>query len=286
MKKIFLMLSLLFCATISFAQIPTAGAKFTFASTMHDFGVVKQGPDIVYDFVFTNTGTEPLIIMDASGSCSCTIPTFDRAPVMPGKTGKIKVKFENNYELFDSLLPKTGKIVDVGCGYGFLSLMLSFKSNKRTILGIDYDDEKIEIAANCISKSDAVNFAVADVTQFNYEPADAFIISDVLHYLNETQQTELISKCAMQLNDNGIMIIRDADADKKQRHWGTRYTEFFSTNSGFNKTKQDGLHFTSSSLIKNALNQFPFIDYEVLDNTKLTSNIIFVARKRMNHGKQ
>lgn len=191
---------------------------------------------------------------------------------------KIKVGLENNYKLFESILPKNGKITDVGCGYGFLPLMLSFMSNNREITGIDYDEEKISIANNCISKSDKVNFVCADVTQYEYEYADAFVISDVLHYLTEEQQVEIISRCAKKLNKNGLMIIRDADADKKNRHLGTRYTELFSTNSGFNKMNVGGLHFTSASLIKETLNAFPFLEYEIIDNTKLTSNIIFIIR--------
>ena len=194
---------------------------------------------------------------------------------------RIKVKMEGNYKLFESYLPKKGKIVDVGCGYGFLPLMLSFMGKDREILGIDYDEEKIDIAANCISKSDKVNFVCADVTQYDYDFADAFIISDVLHYLSEEMQIELISRCASKLNKNGVMIIRDADADKKKRHMGTRYTEFFSTNTGFNKTKEGGLHFASATLIKNTLDKFPFLEYEIVDNTKLTSNIIFIIRNKI-----
>ena len=118
------------------------------------------------------------------------------------------------------------------------------------------------------------------MTQFDYDFADAFIISDVLHYLSHEQQADLIMRCAKKLNPNGVFIIRDGDADKKQRHWGTRYTEFFSTNTGFNKTKEGGLHFTSSSLIKKILDSMDFLQYEIIDNTKLTSNIIFIIRNK------
>ena len=37
------------------------------------------------------------------------------------------------------------------------------------------------------------------------------------------------------LNPGGSIIIRDADKDLQKRHLGTRYTEFFSTRSGYNK---------------------------------------------------
>jgi len=189
---------------------------------------------------------------------------------------RIKVQLEGNYRSFESYLPKKGKITDVGCGYGFLSLMLSFMSKDRQITGIDYDEEKINIASNCISRNDRTNFIHADVTRFEFTDADAFIINDVLHYLEPEAQVDLIKRCVAKLNENGVMIIRDADADKKKRHMGTRYTEFFSTNSGFNKTKEGGLHFTSADLIRNTLESFDFIDYKLIDDTKLTSNVTFV----------
>jgi hypothetical protein len=95
MKKILLLICISIFTQFANAQnIPTAGAKFSFSKITHDFGQVPQGPDIFYNFEFTNTGTQPLIILDASGSCSCTIPTFDRAPIKPGGKGIVKVKFE------------------------------------------------------------------------------------------------------------------------------------------------------------------------------------------------
>ena len=81
------------------------------------------------------------------------------------------------------------------------------------------------------------------------------------------------------MNPNGVMIIRDADADKSKRHMGTRYTEFFSTNSGFNKTAKGGLHFASANLIKDTLDQFNFLNYSLIDDTKLTSNVTFVIHR-------
>lgn len=189
---------------------------------------------------------------------------------------RIKVGMEGNYRSFESYLPKKGKIVDIGCGYGFLSLMLGFMGKDRQITGIDYDEEKINTASNCISKNTHTHFIHADVTTFELAYADAFIINDVLHYLQPKEQVDLVKRCVSRLNENGVMIIRDADADKKKRHMGTRYTEFFSTNSGFNKTKEDGLHFTSANLIKSALDSFDFIDYKLIDDTRLTSNVTFV----------
>lgn len=192
---------------------------------------------------------------------------------------RIKTGLEKNYELFESLMPKQGKIVDVGCGYGFLPYMLMFKGRQREILGIDYDEEKISVADNCVDKSSKLSFAVGDVSDYEFPNSDGFIISDVLHYLKEEQQVKVIENCIAKLNRGGVLVIRDADKDISSRQKGTWYTEFMSTKVfGFNKTQSDGLHFVSGTLIKDTIKKYPQLQLEVIDNTKLTSNIIYVAR--------
>lgn len=191
---------------------------------------------------------------------------------------RIKTALEGNYKLFESLMPKQGKIVDIGCGYGYLPYMLMYKSKQREILGLDFDGEKIAVAQNCVHKTDNLNFDTADITNYDIPFADAFIISDVLHYLEPEQQIKVVGKLAEKIRKNGVLLIRDADADLKTRQKGTWYTEFISTNVGFNKTKSTGLHFVSGKLIKDTIAKFPHLSIEVIDNTKLTSNIIYIVR--------
>lgn len=190
---------------------------------------------------------------------------------------RVKIKLEKNYKIFNDLIPKNAKIYDVGCGYGFLTYMLNLNSENRKIIGIDYDCNKISTAKNCNIINDNINFICNDVTNFNFEIADVFIINDVIHYLLPNQQEELIKKCINNLSKNGMLILRDANKDLKNRHFGTKYTEFFSTNSGFNKT-QNKLNFTSKDNIIKIIEKFN-VTYEIIDNTKLTSNIIFIIKQ-------
>jgi len=191
---------------------------------------------------------------------------------------RIKIRLENYYQIFDHLIPQKSEIMDIGCGYGFMSYMLAFRSKEREITGIDYDEEKIETASNCISKNDQVKFFYADATKYPLENKDVFILSDVLHYISEEAQASLITECAKHLNENGKIIIRDADKNLEKRHRGTKYTEFFSTKSGFNKLEGEKLHFTSRDSIKEIAKQLNLY-FEVIDNTKLTSNLIFIISK-------
>ena len=69
------------------------GPVMNFESETVDYGTIEQNSDPYREFTFTNTGTEPLIISNARGSCGCTVPTYPTDPIMPGETAKIKVRY-------------------------------------------------------------------------------------------------------------------------------------------------------------------------------------------------
>ncbi|RYD74383.1 MAG: DUF1573 domain-containing protein [Sphingobacteriales bacterium] len=63
--------------------------------SVFDFGKVAEGETVEFSFRFKNTGAEPLIISNAAASCGCTVPEKPEAPIKPGETGFIKVKFNS-----------------------------------------------------------------------------------------------------------------------------------------------------------------------------------------------
>lgn len=106
MKK----LLLAFCLTAGFAGLAQAqtspaanktatvnknAPKFQFSeqNNTHDFGKIPEGPVAEHVFEFKNTGKEPLIISNASASCGCTTPEWPKEPILPGKKGKITVRY-------------------------------------------------------------------------------------------------------------------------------------------------------------------------------------------------
>lgn len=192
---------------------------------------------------------------------------------------RIKLRLENNYSFFHNIIPQTCTITDIGCGYGFMSHMLGLLSQGRQITGIDYDENKIKIAAHCFQNQDKIQFIHADIFDVKIEKQDVFILSDVIHYINPEKQEKLILKCIANLNTGGILIIRDADSGMKKRHLGTRYTEFFSTSTGFNKMGEGKLHFTSLERILQIVSSIG-MEAEVVDKTKFTSNVIVIIRNK------
>jgi SAM-dependent methyltransferase len=163
--------------------------------------------------------------------------------------------------------------VDAGCGYGFLSYILSIKSKDREIKGIDYDEEKITTAANCdLIGTNRLRFEYADITKYDFEYADCFIFSDVLHYIELENIENIARKISRKLNPGGNIIIRDADVSG---HKFNKITEFFSTKLfKFNKIN-NRLNFFSTKDICEIFNKYGF-SYNIVAAEKHTINTYWI----------
>ncbi len=97
MKRIVLTICLLVCGlAAALAQNATdqKQAEIKFDKTTYNFGKFSEAsPKVSCVFTYTNVGNAPLIINQAVASCGCTVPTYTKAPVMPGQKGELKVTY-------------------------------------------------------------------------------------------------------------------------------------------------------------------------------------------------
>jgi len=78
------------------AEVPTGPTTtMTFKETEFDFGTITEGEKVSHTYLFTNTGSEPLILSNAKGSCGCTVPQWPREPIAPGETAEVTVEFNS-----------------------------------------------------------------------------------------------------------------------------------------------------------------------------------------------
>ena len=95
MKQFFAMCALMIgFVGFAVAQEVVTGPAITLDKDVHDYGTIQQGADGACVFTVTNSGTEPLIISRCKGSCGCTVPQCDKAPIAPGATSSITVKYD------------------------------------------------------------------------------------------------------------------------------------------------------------------------------------------------
>jgi hypothetical protein len=103
MKKIFTILGIVvLIAAVSCSQTSkketakNTGAKIEFETSEHDYGTLAYRADGTYEFVFKNTGKEPLVLNNVRSSCGCTVPEWPKEPIKKGEKGIIKVKYNTN----------------------------------------------------------------------------------------------------------------------------------------------------------------------------------------------
>lgn len=92
MKKIFLMAVMMVCS-LSYAMAQKQ-AEIKFDKMEHNFGTFAESQPVQKcTFTFTNTGDAPLVINQAVASCGCTVPSYTKEPIAPGKKGTISVTY-------------------------------------------------------------------------------------------------------------------------------------------------------------------------------------------------
>lgn len=90
MRYFFFVLTFMLSFSLSAQELK----NLTFDEPSHEFGTIKEvdGP-AEFDFVFKNTGIDPIKILNVRASCGCTTPAWTREEVAVGESGFIKASY-------------------------------------------------------------------------------------------------------------------------------------------------------------------------------------------------
>ena len=91
-----LLIICLFVYATNFSQEAATNTKagiLSFKTEEIDYGKIQQNENGERTFTFTNTGKSPIVISTVNTSCGCTVPAYSKAPILPGETSDIKVKY-------------------------------------------------------------------------------------------------------------------------------------------------------------------------------------------------
>lgn len=148
--------------------------------------------------------------------------------------------------VYRALVPRIAadaRVLDVGTGRGQFAVLLAVDSAARTVTGLDWDAEKVELARRAAEGLAGVTFAAADLrTDDLAGPAvDAVLLLDVLHYLPPDAQDRILRAAAARLSAGGTLWVRDADAAAGWRFRLTALEEWLFTGLGVNRGA--GLYF-------------------------------------------
>lgn len=121
------------------------------------------------------------------------------------------------FDIVERLVDKDGLVMDFGCGHGYFCYYLSYKSNKRRIIGIDIDDEKIKVAKRCNNNKDNIVFITGDINDARLHDVDTVVVIDVLYQLPDHEKKNVIKNIYDSLKEGGKIILREEERDNRVR---------------------------------------------------------------------
>lgn len=187
-----------------------------------------------------------------------------------------KLKRDPMFETLDQVVPRTGQILDLGCGYGVATHWLACFTDRRTFHGVDYDEDKIRVARRTAPGHPRIVFEHGDILEMDYPPCDAVLLLDVLHYWRPEKQQTILEKARRALRPGGRLILRDGMRAESAAHERVAFWEKVATRIGHNVTR-DGLHFLTLAELEEALRAAGFANWEHKREAGRDSNLMLVA---------
>ncbi|MFA6184824.1 MAG: class I SAM-dependent methyltransferase [Candidatus Shapirobacteria bacterium] len=174
----------------------------------------------------------------------------------------------------ESLLPKKGLILDVGCGYGYTSTIFALKNKNRKIIGSEINKKRVLIAQKVSTSISNLSFKTSDLIDKDKTLFDAIVAIDLLHHINLNQKGILLKDSYSKLKPGGFLIIKDINTKPLLKYlWNYLHDLIM--------TKFSKLYFLSSVKTKNLLikNNFKIIKQGKLFSF-LYPHIYYVCQKK------
>ncbi len=198
-----------------------------------------------------------------------------------------KLYMDKSYRLLPKLLPREGNILDIGCGAGFLSNLLVYSGEKRHVLGIDYDEEKISLARKSIISylDQSLEFIAGDILEetgkkIPLEYFNGVLCCDLLHYFPLEKQKELILSAWKTMKPGASLVIRQDVIDSKTSFCPHFLYETFGKRVGFNSFFYGEPVYPSAEQILSWLEETGFIRIRSsLYSMPKNNQIILIAEK-------
>jgi 2-polyprenyl-3-methyl-5-hydroxy-6-metoxy-1,4-benzoquinol methylase len=176
--------------------------------------------------------------------------------------------------------PRSGRVLDFGCGHGVVSLYLAITSREREISGVDVDGDKLT-HARAAADAAALPIHFEQVAP-GHRPSgewDAITIVDVLYLLGEDAALEVVDAAAAALAPNGVLLIKEIDVRPRWKFWIAIGQEFAATKL-LRITEGSRIHFVPPKHIGDRLTAAGLqVEHRSVHRGRLHPHHLIVARK-------
>lgn len=109
-------------------------------------------------------------------------------------------------------LPREGRILDLGCGFGLFSLYFAIDAPTRKVTGVDLDADRIGAAEECAAKLgvENVHYTTSNVLAWKGSGQfDAIFMLDLIHHLPKDEVANFLARVAELVAPNGVLLLKD-----------------------------------------------------------------------------
>lgn len=163
----------------------------------------------------------------------------------------------------ETYVPDQGRILDLGCGHGLFSALMSVTSPERSILGVDPSSAKIDIAISLASKLSNVSFFQGTIDDVSEQDLDAVTIMDVLYLLPIPEKLKIMERCRELLRPGGKLVLKTNDTHPTWKYRWAWLQEVAMTRIGLTMGEH-ALYFISCKQTVELLKEAGFRQIEVV----------------------
>ena len=129
-----------------------------------------------------------------------------------------KVRFDPVYAAAaEALRGNDRPLIDLGCGVGVLPFYLRESGFTAPIIGIDFDDRKIDAARRAAQRYRGIDFIRGDVRDPLPEGHNV-VANDILQYLKRDAQDRVLANIRRAIPEGGVAVFRQGLRDGSWRY--------------------------------------------------------------------
>jgi len=128
----------------------------------------------------------------------------------------------------EKMVPREGRILDLGCGKGIFASYLALTSQGRDVIGLDLCSRKIGVAKDTFGLISNLSFVTEDALKLlsNKENLSGIIISDFLHHIDYPLQEKLLRLAYQSLSSRGVMVVKEIDKNGSLRYFSSKLSDY------------------------------------------------------------
>jgi SAM-dependent methyltransferase len=144
----------------------------------------------------------------SKGHTRSTLKRFRHLEAFPRVFARFKILYDPMFPRLADFLKPGWRLLDVGCGYAVPAAWLLTLYPDLELIACDPIAERARIAARVLGERAKVLAVGALDLPLDHVEADAVLLLDVLHHLQDKEVVELLSRLKASLSPQGRLIIR------------------------------------------------------------------------------